>query len=233
MLETVRIKTISDVDYSEKKYEIVIDTSLCTLDKLCKYIDLSIVYMFNSYYKYGYEIMDEACIPFVIKNNIMCWNVPYSETTIKEFIHTHNIKDYIEINTNVVAASGLGALLGQGWNVAIEFLEHHKAESIELFSIIKFLLKALVSIKSKFEQKDVGLLQVIEATYLRYSWSSSELASMLEISKEEAKKLLIGLGYVWNRYNQMYELCEGKYENSWVIYDMIKRNEVEYLMNKC
>ena len=164
----------------------------------CSLADISDYYEFS-----GRFARNNFFCPFILTANGIQYNLPYTDVMVSDFIHTHSIaSNEIRIVTGYPQAGGPGFVeLAEIWNDIEPWLNGVAI----FFGIFGWNIKdAVKSIRLHFEKKKVPPHTVIDFLATRDKWNHKELAAILEIPEENAKKLLKTFGYKYDRSLMQY-----------------------------
>ncbi len=184
-----------------KVHEIDIDEDLSVQDMLdaieCGFADLSKYYSLS-----GVFSRNDAYFPYIFTGDKICFNVPFRETSVSDFLKTHNIpNNKIHIITGLVQAGGPGFL---PWDEIWDAL--NKIAIICTISGVSVLsVKSIFDgIRSRFAKREIPPHSLHDVIFTRSCWNHNELAEFLDMPIEETKHLLKGFGYVYDRQTMMY-----------------------------
>ena len=163
---------------------------------------------FEQYYNDGMFRFLDNTLPYIIKNNGKIEFVPNIDNTlISEFISTHQISsDIIRVEYGFPQVGGPGEI---DW----ELLWNTVWNAIEMFSTIGGMVGFVDFIKNKFFDKKPKPNEFIEYLYKRDCWNHNELAQIFDINQEQAKYMLKGFGYVWDKNKKMYTIAQDTKNN--------------------
>ena len=108
---TVRVASAMESEYIITQIEVVsLDEKL--IDVCRRANGTNPVILFNSYYTNSFllYINGVGIFPYILRNGEFEWLVPFTDVTITEFLHTHNIQlnDGINIENGIPETGGLG-----------------------------------------------------------------------------------------------------------------------------
>lgn len=139
---------------------------------------------FDKYYEDSPLMLWSKCFPYIKKNGVFKWSIPYSEVTISDFLETQNLKIYDRIKVHIDNFGGSGdglstimilswlLMLMNGFNSTVDFATNSK----RLFGTITSSFKS--------RQKLVSLHNVKEAVRKNNKWSTAELQKALDTNDE-------------------------------------------------
>lgn len=178
----------------EKEVEIDEHTTLAELVGLA---DLSHYYPLSGVFSWNSQE-----IPYVVSDGTVRWNQPYSQVRVSDFIRTHQIQDSV-----LYAEGGYPQAGGPGFLPLMELWEAAYPVIEQILTIVEIGGLAIGAGKwaaSLFRKKGVPPQTCFDFLFSREKWNAFELAELLEIMPEEAKKLLDVSGYRYDRSIMMY-----------------------------
>lgn len=163
----------------------------CEIADLSEYYEFSGVFAWNTVY-----------LPYIISNNKILYDVPYSEAYVFDFIKTHGIQDSaIRIVTGYPQAGGPGFIeLSQLWEQIYPILEQIEL-LLSLGAIAVGTAKKLCNLFKKRKRTPQVCFDIV---FSRNRWNHFELSDYLHISNMEAKNLLMLCGYEYNHKQLQY-----------------------------
>ncbi len=174
--------------------------------------DLTRYYENSSSYLYN-----QQTLPYVINaEGKVEWDVLHRDAKVVDFLNTFNLSGkLIHVEYGAPQAGGIGIKeLLDAWSQASVFIE----ETAKILGIGFTFSQAWKVIKNLITDKNKEITPPSLFDFLngREQWNHFELASMMEVDVENAKYLLLSLGYKWDAKVHMYK----------------KSNETELLMEK-
>lgn len=155
------------------------------------------------YYLSGKFSFNERYVPYIIKSEGNAeWNVPFDKVRVIDFIYTHGIN-----NNAIVAKTGYPQAGGPGFKELSEIWTNIYPIIDQIVTVVglgSILVAAGKWINSKFKSKEVPPQSYFDLIFSRREWNHFELAELIEISKDDAKKLLQIFGYKYDRSMRMY-----------------------------
>lgn len=191
----VKIKNVLFDTSNIKEYDVLISEKATIQDLIIETgygtADLSEYYHFSGEFSWN-----EAFLPYIISNNIVYYDVPYTIAKVTDFLSTHNIKDNsIQIIVGYPQAGGIGCMeLAEIWAQVYPVLE-------QIAVILDILVASIDTIKwfiKLFSKRKRSPQSCFDIIYSRKNWNHFELAALLNIPKDKAKELLKLLGYKYN-----------------------------------
>lgn len=185
----------------ETVHEIEIEENL-SVQEMLEFVECGIADLSSYYLLSGVFSWNAAYFPYIFMGNRIRFNVLFQETTVSDFLKTHNIcNGEIHIKTGIAQAGGPGFL---PWDTIWEVL--NKIAIICTISGLSVLsVKSIFDgIRSRFVKKEIPPHALYDIIFARSYWNHNELAELLDIPKEETKSLLKGFGYVYDRQKMMY-----------------------------
>lgn len=185
---------------------------------------------FNSYYLRCKEMMlSNDCFPFIIKNEVVEWNVDYSEVSVSQFIDTHPnvLIDGLVFEYGIPSASG--ADWYDAWNLLVQWASAIWSTAITLCEakdIINDAQFIILWFKNKYnKQEKIPYPQSFtDYIYRKNIWNHHELATQLDMNEEQAKALLKGYGYIWDQSKLAY-IVDNKTKQTFIE----KESKIPYL----
>lgn len=173
-----------------------------TLDEILllagnSYLDLS--YYYNLSWKYCFH---QRSLPYAIRSNgEISWNVRYEDITVGEFQKTHNILDgKIQVITGIPQCGGPGIKdIADIWTSLYPILD----QIATMFGVISGIVFAGKWIRGLFKP-ETPPPAIFDFILSRDRWNHSELAEIMELDKEDAKKLLKVFGFKWDKSSRQY-----------------------------
>ncbi len=160
--------------------------------------DVSKYYNLSSPYCYFMDVF-----PYILtKENVLIWNSPFDKTKIADFLYTHHITDntiMVDVGEPQAGGSGIKDIieLWQEFQPFIESLARH----ITIFVGVPELIKR---IRLKFIKEQIPPQSVLDYVFSNEELDHKQLASLLKLDEEEAKQLIKGLGYEWDKSKKLY-----------------------------
>lgn len=167
-----------------------------TIQELLNSIDCGIADL-SEYYEFsGVFTWNTTCLPYIISNNEIIYDVPYSEAHLLDFIQTHSIQDNtIRIVIGYPQAGGPGFIeLAQLWKQIYPILEQTEL----LLSLGIIAVGAAKRLCNLFKKRKRSPQVCFDIVFSRKRWNHFELAEYLNLSDTEAKNLLILCGYEYD-----------------------------------
>lgn len=183
-------------EYEEFTVEIKDSTTLSELfEKASNNIaDVSKYYFISGKYYQNLDIL-----PYVIcSDNKIKWEVPYHIINVNDFLKTHDINDnIIKADTGITQSGGPGLKdFFQLWNEYYPIID----QIATVFGLTGFG----IWIRSLFINKKIPPHGIFDLILSRNIWNHHELSELLEISQEDTKNILKGLGYKWDNVKKAY-----------------------------
>lgn len=168
-----------------------------TLEQAVGIADLSSYYPLSGAFSFNNEY-----VPYIISNHEVKWNVAYREAKVLDFISTHNISDNtIKADEGYPQAGGPGFKnLLEIWNEIYPIID----QFVTIIGAVTIFKKAGKWTKSLFKSAEVPPQSYFDLIFSRCRWNHFELSQLLRISAEDSKRLLISLGYKYNKSILMY-----------------------------
>jgi hypothetical protein len=170
--------------------------------------------IFEKYYTYfTFHLMhNESVLPYVYSNDILEWNVPYSQVCLRDFLLTHNINkgEGIYVESGLPLAGGIGlpdfALL---WDIVSPYVLGIISTGADVGGFTSLIFLIMQSWRKK---KRMPTPHTFFEVILKEKWNYRQLAKQLHIENEsqKAKDLLKFLGYEWLPKEQLYYLPRKK-----------------------
>lgn len=202
-------------DNEETKMEINIADENENIISFCTPCVSGAVITFQRYYRFCTDIMfSDDCFPYIIKEDIVYWNIQYSEVTIGDFIKTHKLTD----SDILYMESGFPMAGGPGWQ-DIEVIWNAVWPIIkDIGSSIVYLTAFLASVATLQTWVKDNLFsrgnrppaphQFFEFILSENNWNHHLLAKKLQISSEDARLWLNALKYQWDAHTSTYTITE-------------------------
>lgn len=197
-LHTTNVISNKEVVFENLKYD-----KTTTLRGLFDEVELYHADVSSYYPCSGCFAFNREFLPYLVHEGKVFYNVPYGDAFVIDFMETHSIEDSL-----IVAKTGMPQAGGA------DFLDPASLAEI-ILSTLQWMANA-ASITG-FSLRDLGALlhtrmqshkhppqTDIDLVSSREAWSSSELAELMQVDREQAKHLLKGLGYIYNRRRQQY-----------------------------
>jgi len=172
--------------------------------------NIGMIITFNSYYLRCNEMMSsDDCFPFILKNDVVEWNVAYSEVSVSQFIYTHPnaLIDGIVFEHGFPAAGG--ADWYEAWELIVQWTPVIWSTAV-MFCEAKDIFTTAQSVISWFENKYKDKRKMpyphsfTDYIYHKDIWNHHELSVQLVVNEEQAKLLLKAYGYRWDRSKLAY-----------------------------
>jgi len=202
MTVTVVIKNVAAISpiVTEKKVEISSDSSIQELLDKVDYsaADLSDYYEFSGRFNWN-----TSAFPYIISNGVIVYEPLFEETKIQNFLDTHHISNNtINITVGFPHTGGAGfPNIAEIWNNTWHVLEAISVLcTLSGVNIPQIIAKFGDYVLKKNRKPQIAF----DIVYLRDCWNHFELAELLEMSCEEAKNLLVLLGYEYDRKRMQY-----------------------------
>lgn len=149
---------------------------------------------FNRYYGKS-PVMDMTrSFPYILRNDVYIWNVPYSDVSVAEFLATHALSpdEIIEIDAgNVGSAGELFDWAYQAW-VSLKPVFDVVGDVLTAYEIVKIIKKAYGTVKNHVPR--VGdFYQLLRS---RDVWNMDELVKHTGLEEHFLKMLLRINGYL-------------------------------------
>lgn len=152
-------------------------------------------------------------LPYVLVDGKMQWDVQFMDVTVRQFINTYNIVDgKINVKTGYPAVSGAGlAMVDDVWNCFLNDILPAIISICEIINATDVIKRSFVSLRNKLKKEqnvDVFPDAITDAIYRKNTWNHYELSKELGNDVKEAKYLLKGLGYSWDRTRLLYIISD-------------------------
>lgn len=175
------------------------------------------VITFQRYYKFCADIMiSDDCFPYIVKNNSVYWNIPYTQVTIGDFINTHKLADgdvlYMESGFPMAGGAGWQDI-ETVWNAAWPTIKAIGSSIVCLTGFLSSITTLLPWVKENlFKKADKPPVphQFFEFVLSEKSWNHRQLAEKLQISTEDAKQWLKALKYHWDAHTGTYVITDAE-----------------------
>ena len=168
-----------------------------TLQEAVGIADLSAYYPLSGRYTWN-----QQKVPYLIVNGRVRWNVAYADARVRDFLSTLQIPD-----GTMEARFGYPQAGGPGYKELLEVWES-VYPILDQFAAVAGVGSAVYGagkwLRSRFGKKEVPPHFYFDLMYSRQMWNPSELAELLDIGEDDAKKLLISLAYRYDRSKRMY-----------------------------
>jgi hypothetical protein len=141
--------------------------------------------------------------PYILsRENMLIWNLPFNETRITDFLHTHQItNDTIRVDIGEPQAGGSGIKeIIDLWQEFQSFIEN-LAVYITIFVGVPEIIK---KIRSKFIKKNIPPHSVLDYIFSNEEIDHKQLACLLKVDEEDIRLLMKGLGYQWDKSKKLY-----------------------------
>lgn len=159
---------------------------------------LGMVTVFDKYYIDDCGLMLNDIFPYIIRQGIIYWNVPYSEVTVKEFLDTHPqcLNEGIEIKTGLPAAGGPGHIFGKAAvQIVVSALSVMNPVAGFTAGSLIAMGQALLELKDYYETKKISPMQQLNALINTGVAGTLAIQEILEYDEYHANKLLMSLGF--------------------------------------
>lgn len=160
----------------------------------------------DRYYFIGPEFgMFSNELPYLQVNNRVLWNVQYEEAKVVDFVQTHGLKqnDKIYFSVGMIQAGGPGIkLIMDLWKECYPILDQFATTVAILGFTVKF--STWLKIICGFSKRKTPPTAFFDFITRKDTWNPHELASMLRLNSSEARHLLKGLGYEWDKNTMLY-----------------------------
>jgi hypothetical protein len=209
------ISNTDPVENVETKTEINVGDENENILLFCAPYASSTMITFQRYYRFCSDIMfPNGFFPYIVKENLVYWNMPYAHVTIGDFIKTHKLTDgdTLYMESEYVLAGGPGWQdIEVIWNAVWPILKNM------VFSIVTFtgFLASLATLQTWVKDnlfnranKPPTPHQFFEFILSENSWNHHLLAKKLQISSEDAKLWLKALKYKWDSHTCTYTITE-------------------------
>lgn len=172
--------------------------------------DFGMIITFDSYYLRCKEMMlSDNCFPFIIRNNVIEWNVEYSEVSVSQFVNTHpnTLKEGIIFEHGIPAAGGVE--WHEAWDLILQWAPVIWSTAV-MFCEAKDIFTTSQSIISWFKNKYKNNRKIpyphsfTDYIYHKNIWNYHELAVQIDVNEEQAKLLLKAFGYKWDQSKLAY-----------------------------
>ncbi|MBQ2643177.1 MAG: hypothetical protein IJF94_05175 [Eubacterium sp.] len=152
-------------------------------------------------------------MPYVLVDGKLQWDVQFRDVTVRQFINTYNIVDgKINVKTGYPAVSGAGlAMVDDVWNCFLNDILPAIISICEIINATDVIKRSFVSLRNKLKKeqnKDVFPDAITDAIYRKNAWNHYELSEELDNEVEDAKNLLKGLGYSWDRTRLLFVISD-------------------------
>lgn len=166
-------------------------------------------------------------LPYIIKDGKFVWGERTSAVTVQEFLSTHNLTDDDVLRIETFDGGGAGwEDAVQLWNdiyPIIRVVGVALSIPINIVKLIRLFTKPSKD-KEAIPEEVTPPDAVFCAILSRKSWSSIELAEMLEVERDIAKCFLRACGYTWNPHWQSYIITDEQRETMYKRLDDLRCN---------
>jgi hypothetical protein len=208
-MKIVRIKALNVLNSEVRQFDIEYEKE-SSLDDIFRIIgEPNAQIRLNDYFGFGYEICNhEKSIPYIVKEEELLWLPKYSVVKVDDFINNFTGESEINIYTGIPQAGGPDLFsIAQLWTMYYPVLDQIGTGITILGGIIAF---------GKWVKNKVST-SIPPSSYFDFitaksAWNHFELSKYLNIDDNDAKKLLQGLGYVWNNKTKLYISTHKTYE---------------------
>ncbi len=143
-------------------------------------------------------------LPYIISNGIVEWYPNIDQINVIDFVNTFNFSienEYLDIYVLYPQAGGPDIYLKiiDLWNIIYPVLDKIGTVFGVWFGFLSFGKWLRYRFKKKVEPNIL-----IDFIISHESWNHFEFAKLLKISPNNAKNLLKGFGYKWNKNTQLY-----------------------------
>lgn len=159
--------------------------------------------LFPEYYPYCSQyLLDRESAPFIIKGNLIMFNVSYQDVTVEDFISTHQISDgMIRIETGFPLAGGVDLfVLLQMWEAVYAYLP----QIVIIYESVDMFIKIFKWIGKKYKRKHQPPQSLFDLIYSQKLWDPKHLAKIHNLKIEEAELILTAFGYIRIENNKLY-----------------------------
>lgn len=152
-------------------------------------------------------------IPYVLVDGKIKWDVPFVGITVRQFVDTYNIVDgRINVKTGFPAASGADLItFKEMWEIFFNNVLPALVDICGIISAYGVLEQKFIKIRNKAEKvqkKEIAPDFVTDAIYRKNMWNHFEFSIEFDITEDESKELLKGLGYSWDNSKKLYIISE-------------------------
>lgn len=200
----------------EKRVEVKINNLQENLIDICsRKIDGIHILSFTEYYGKSDQYAVEKIVPYILKDGIYNWNVPYGDITVEEFIQTHHLleSDWLEVDVdNVGSGPAFLDALYQEWvqfgTIACDVVDW-VGRGITVATIVSFVRK---SFGTKKENKPT-VKELYNFLMYRKKWKKDVLEEQLHIQPVFLEYLLNVFGFEIDNMKEYYNINYKKHEN--------------------
>lgn len=157
------------------------------------------VVAFEKYYPDGVQYMINGMFPYIIKNDHLCWSIPYEQVTFNDFLNTHADcieNDVIYIDVGFAAAGGRGILIGRAaWKCVLIWLRHRHELIGGILEDVESFKEALAELGGYYEKADTSPIQQIRVLVDQRQTGILAIQEILNYDEYNAQRFLKGLGF--------------------------------------
>lgn len=160
-----------------------------------------------------FGLRNEICnmdytIPYILIGDDILWLPKYSNVKVDDFINYFCDRSEINIYTGIPQAGGPDVFsIAQLWAMYYPILDQIGTGISILGGVIAFGKW----IKNKVSTR-IPPSSYFDFVTAKSTWNHYELSKYLDIEHEDAKKLLSGLGYIWDNKLKLYIITHKTYE---------------------
>ena len=154
-------------------------------------------FSFDRYYGKSELMSPGRMFPYILRDDVYIWNVPYSDVTIQEFLDTHNLTEHDMIEAEVDNVGSAGEMLLRLYQEWVSFAEVAGSvvdcigRGMTVYSVVKWLY---CSFGRKKESKP-KVREFYQFLVSRNRWNVKALAKQLNADEPFLKSMLEAIGF--------------------------------------